>query len=303
MMWQVRFARNFAFALMPFPETLRRIKRSVFPYSTAVDPWTVEQGLRQIEMLRASGCNLAGRTVLEIGSGWQPTIPLLLRLAGARKVLMWDSQRLLDERLLAGTARALAERSALIAPRLGTAPDAVAAALRPAVAEGLDGQLEHFGLEYHAPADATATGLRDHSVDVVVSRAVLEHVPPRTIRGIFAESHRVLARDGFACHIIDNSDHWSHVDRGLSAVNFLRYPDWLWPVLCVNPLDYQNRLRHPDYVRMLAAAGFQIVHDPSSPDPVAVAAVRAMRVARRFRRFAPGQLGVITSYLVAVPAP
>ena len=101
--------------------------------------------------------------------------------------------------------------------------------------------------------------------------------------------------------MIDNSDHWSHGDPDISAVNFLRYPDWAWPLISLPPGDYQNRLRHVDYVRMLRHAGFAILLDPSVPDPVAVAAVRAMRVARRFRKFAPGQLGVITSYLVAAP--
>ncbi len=302
MLWQVKFARNFAFALLPFPDTLRRVKRVVFPYSTTLDPWTVEQGLRQIEMLRQSGCDVRGRTVVELGSGWQPIIPLLMHLAGAERVILTDTQRLLDARLLAGTGSALCAFADLIGKRLGIAPHAVRQTLEVRSEAGLPALLARFGLEYRAPFDATATGLPDESVDVFVSRAVLEHIRPDTIRGIFRESRRILKPDGRVCHIVDNSDHWSHVDDGLSRVNFLKYPEWAWPFFCVNPLDYQNRLRHVDYIRMLKTAGFRIVHDPSVPDPVAVAAVRAMRVAKRFRKLTPGQLGVITSYLVAARA-
>jgi SAM-dependent methyltransferase len=301
MRWQLRYTRNVVFALLPFPQTLRRVKRRLVPYPTTLDPWVLEQGLRQIELVRASGLEPRGRTVLELGSGWQPVIPLLFRLAGAARVIMMDSQRLLDHALLAGTARNLAGYSAQIARRLGVSAAEIEAALAVPEQADFDALAHHFGLEYRAPADAAASGLADASVDIVISRAVLEHVPPPTIERLFREFHRILAPDGRACHIIDNSDHWSHGDNGITAVNFLRYPDWVWPLFNVNPLDYQNRLRHHDYLRLLRETGYRVIVDASKPDPVAVSAVRAMRLAKRFRRALPGHLGVLTSYVVARP--
>lgn len=302
MIWQLRFARNVAFALAPFPQTLRRLKRSVSPAAAVLDPWTVEQGLRQVALLGESGFELRGKDVLVFGRQGQPVLPLVFALAGARRVVLLDRERDLDLGALVDTAERLAEYAELIGARIGAAPDLVRAALVPPRRASLEAALAHFGFEYHADGDPAASGLAPASVDVIASRAELEHVRPPTVQRVFAESRRLLASGGRLCHVIDNSDHWSHVDRDISAVNFLRYPDWLWPVFTLNPGDYQNRLRHVDYIRMLKAAGFRVLVDPSVPDPVAVAAVRAMRVARRFRKFAPGQLGVMTSYLVAARA-
>jgi SAM-dependent methyltransferase len=302
MIWQFRLARNFAYALAPFPQTLRRLKRSVSPRAPALDLWTVTQGLRQVALVRDSGGEIDGRTVLVFGTMLRPALPLLFALAGARRVLMLDRGHALDRDALVDTAERLAEHAAQIAPVVGASPEVVRAALAPPAGESFAGLLERFHLDYRPKADPEHLDVPDGSVDVIASRAALEHMPPQAVARALAESRRVLAPDGRVCHVIDNSDHWSHGDPDISAVNFLRYPDWAWPLIVLPPGDYQNRLRHVDYVRMLRHAGFAILLDPSVPDPVAVAAVRAMRVARRFRKFAPGQLGVITSYLVAAPA-
>jgi SAM-dependent methyltransferase len=299
MIWQLRFARNVAVSLAPFPQTLRRLKRSVSPAAASLDPWTVEQGLRQVALLGESGFALRGKDVMVFGRLGQPVLPLLFALAGARRVSMLDRGQDLDLGALVDTAERLAEYAEVAGDRLDAAPELVRAALVPPRRASFEATLAHFGLAYHPRCDPASTGLAPASVDVIASRAELEHLRPQTVQRIFAESRRLLATGGRLCHVIDNSDHWSHVDRDISAVNFLRYPEWLWPVFAINPGDYQNRLRHVDYIRMLKAAGFRVLVDPSVPDPVAVAAVRAMRVARRFRRFAPGQLGVMTSYLVA----
>lgn len=301
MIWQFRLARNYAYALAPFPRTLRRLKHSVSPRAPSLDAWTVEQGLRQVSLVRESGMPIAGRSVLVFGGMSRPALPLLFALAGARRVLMLDRGAALDRDTLVDTAERLAEHAPRIAPVIGASEAVVRAALVPPAGESFAGLLERYHLDYRVDADAARITLPAGSVDVVASRAVLEHMVPTVVARIFAESRRVLAPGGRVCHVIDNSDHWSHGNPDISAVNFLRYPDWVWPLIVLPPGDYQNRLRHVDYVRMLRHAGFSILLDPSVPDPVAVAAVRAMRVARRFRKFAPGQLGVITSFLVAAP--
>ena len=82
-------------------------------------------------------------------------------------------------------------------------------------------------------AIAATSDLPDASLDVVTSRAVLEHVPPDVIQDIFNESFRLLNANGLACHIIDNSDHWQHGDLRLSRVNFLRFSDFTFRLTCM----------------------------------------------------------------------
>ena len=52
-------------------------------------------------------------------------------------------------------------------------------------------------------------------------------------------------------HVIDNSDHWPQRNTHISKVNFLKYP----------ALNYQNGLRHSEYLDMLNEAGFDTVRE------------------------------------------
>ena len=167
MMWQFRLARNFAYALAPFPQTLRRLKRSVSARAPALDPWTVEQGLRQVALVRESGGEIAGRTVLVFGSMWRPALPLLFALAGARRVVMLDRGQGLDRDALVDTAQRLADHAARIAPVIGAPAEVVAAALASPSGESFAGLLERFHLDYRAKVDPACIPLPDGSVDVL----------------------------------------------------------------------------------------------------------------------------------------
>ena len=129
-------------------------------------------------MLDRAGVHPRGRVVLEVGSGWWPIIPLMMRLAGAHRVYLVDTQRLLDVQLLRGIAGKLREHADAIAVRLGADAAYVRAMLDCPDDAPLAELLEHFRLVYLAPADATALALDDGSIDIAISRAVFEHIPP-----------------------------------------------------------------------------------------------------------------------------
>lgn len=299
MKWQVRLLKNSLFALLPFPQTARKLKRRFLPYPAAIDPWTLEQGLQQVELLRSAGFDFRGKTILELGTGWQPIIPLLFRLAGVGEVLMVDAQRLLDVRLLRETAQNLTEKRRLIADRLGMSEGEVVRCLAIEPAADLEHMLVSFRLRYLAPADAGALGLPSGSIDAVTSRAVLEHIPPTVIARLFAEFARLLRPRGMMCHMIDNSDHWEHGDKSISRVNFLKFEDSVWRITLLNPLDYQNRLRHFEYLALLQQAGFRVVKDASVPDTDAMGALEHMRICSRYSDAPREQLAILTSNLVA----
>jgi hypothetical protein len=225
---------------------LRRAKRWIRPYPTDVPEWTLEEGLRLIEMLREAGCPVRGAEVLEVGSGWRPIIPLRFGLAGAARVVMIDTQPLMDGAVFAGTVANLGRHAPRISSRLGLEERSVRAVLTAPSAD-LAELLERFRMEYHAPCNLISSPLPDGGFDVVTSRAVLEHVPPVVLRPLLGRVFRLLRAGGWTCHAVDNSDHWSHADGRLSRVNFLRHSDRYFGLFnWFNPLDYQNRLRHPE---------------------------------------------------------
>src|SRR4030095_6401923 len=110
MPWQLKFLRSSAFALLPGSTWLRTIKRKFVPYPVQLDALTFDNAFEMIAMLDRAGVHPRGRVVLEVGSGWWPIIPLMMRLAGARRVYLVDTQRLLDVHLLRGIAGKLRER-------------------------------------------------------------------------------------------------------------------------------------------------------------------------------------------------
>jgi SAM-dependent methyltransferase len=299
MWWQIKWARNAFFGVLPFTDALRRIKRRLRPYPTDIPEWTLEEGVRLLGMLREAGCTIRGASILEIGSGWRPIIPLLFSLAGARRVVMVDTQRLLDEGTFSGVVSNLATRAPRLATQLETDENTVRSALA-APPRKLDQLLSRFRMQYLAPCDLISTALSDGEFDVVVSRAVLEHVPPNILQPLLHRVFSLLRPGGLTCHAVDNSDHWSHADKRLSRVNFLRYSDRVFGFLNrFNPLDYQNRLRHPEYIELLRQSGLEVIISRSDPEPKAMVDLKALPVAARFQAFPVEDLARLDSYFVA----
>jgi hypothetical protein len=187
----------------------------------------------------------AGR-FFEFGAGWDLHIPQLLYCLGVEHQIVVDLRRLLRADLVFEVRDRLVRAEAFSLPR------------RPPVVDDLDGYLSAIGVDYRAPADARKTGLPSCSIDFVTSTNTLEHIPPVEISAILGECRRLLAGSGLMSFQIDYRDHYSYFDDRVSVYNFLRYSDRQWR-LHNPPLHYQNRLRHSDYLRLFAAAGFEVL--------------------------------------------
>lgn len=304
MPWQVTCFLNNAKGLIPFRDQLRRLKRSVCGFEPGADrdAWTIREGIKQINSIRPH-IDMQSATILEVGSGWQPLIPMLYSLAGARQVIMTDLNPLLDLVSFVASLKSLEANTAVIQSELGVSAAAVSDFVRAGRAGGtLNELLPKLRMQYRAPCDMQRSGMSAGSVDAVMSRAVLEHIPPQVIQGIFNETARILKPGGVTCHIVDNSDHWEHVDHSLSRVNFLKYSDGLFRLTYISDLHYQNRLRHSQYRQMLEKAGLAVVAEESEIDDKARSSLREMTVAPRFRQFSEDDLATITSFYLARPA-
>jgi SAM-dependent methyltransferase len=212
---------------------------------------------------------------------------------------MTDLRPLLHKSSLQATVDSLRANADLIGDELPVDRDALDSFLQSACGADLEGSLHRLRLRYLAPCDVRRTTLPSGSVDAVVSRAVLEHIPPEIVRDIFRESARIVRTGGVACHIVDNSDHWEHRDKGISRINFLKYSDAAFRWTCVSGLNYQNRLRHSEYRRMLEDAGFEIERDEKTIDPEALELLERFPVAPRFKRFLKDDLATVTSFFLA----
>lgn len=92
------------------------------------------------------------------------------------------------------------------------------------------------------------------SIDLIVSRTVLEHIPVPVLTELLAGLCPRLAPGGLAVHL---------VDRSISPVQFL---GWSESRHCfVNWLtgDGENRLRHHEHPPLFRAAGYRVLREES----------------------------------------
>ena len=120
--------------------------------------------------------------------------------------------------------------------------------------------LEHYGIYYIAPYDATKIHLSDKSIDACISTNTLEHIPKGDIILIFSELYKKLKDEGIASLIIDYSDHYAHTDNNISLLNFLKYSQHQWKRYN-HKIHFQNRLRHYEYIAIFEKIGFKAIKE------------------------------------------
>jgi len=113
-----------------------------------------------------------------------------------------------------------------------------------------DDLFNFYNIKYISPC-TTQNLIEEKKVfDLCVSTNTLEHFSIKDLRMLFKDLGIVLKKNGYISAIIDYSDHYSHTDRNISELNFLRYSEKQWQNYN-NTYLYQNRLRHDDYVKLL----------------------------------------------------
>ncbi len=220
-----------------------------------------------LSYLRDCEFDVLGSTLFEIGTGWYPTLPICFSLAGARRIITYDIVRHIDADLTFRMIAALESHLESVAESCGSSVDEIHDRyLELLQAEDTDALLKRARVEFRAPADARATKLPPGSIDLVYSNSVMEHVPKDSIRDLMRESRRILRPGGLALHNVACNDHYAHTDSRISFVNYLQYSESQWRKWN-NPLQYQNRLRAPEFLDLATESGLEIILKRTSVRP------------------------------------
>lgn len=287
-------------SVLPFRAQLRSQKRALVPYRSTPknDEGLLAQSLRMVNALRKASISLAGKTVVEIGTGWIPILPMVFHLAGAERVITVDQERLMDRSTFRHGANFIRQNLARECERLEIDSSLLSEDRVPATFGGnLRQMCDAFGIDYVAPSDFLALG--QGRSDFIVSRTVLEHIPPELLKAIFRHSHNVLRPGGTLCHSIDMSDHNEHVNHSISRLDFLRYDDVEWAKRAKDPLHYQNRLRLSDFEKLFSDTGWNIVSATREPNPRALRELGTLQIDKRFSSKSPEDLATLTSIVIA----
>lgn len=298
--WRWAFAKNCLKTVLPFKNQLRafRARRSYAPVPDHFHT-VIEGAIWQVKVLSEVSFDLNGKRALEIGSGWYPIMPLVFRLGGAEHVVLSDSEPLIQAANLVKTVAFLRKHKAQVLEGLGISDAGFERVLGVELSGDRDAMLAQLGLSYVMVDDGWS---RVPEVDIIFSHTCLEHIPPHILQSVFADSKRVLRPGGILSHGIDHSDHRSHIDPKLSRIDFLRYSDATWQLLCIDPLDYTNRLRHSAYVAMLKESGFELMLERAIPDGRIAYDVKTLPLWGRFRELSDVDLNTTWSHLIARPA-
>lgn len=211
-------------------------------------------------------------TVLELGTGWFLTVPVALYLMGVNRIITVDINDLAHPQLMREMLAVFAalplddwrERLPAIQPDRLENLRQVAAQINQAAHDddAVTVACAAFGIE-RIIGDAAQLALPSASVDFIISNTTLEHIPQPVLIAIFAHFKTLLAADGLMSHRTDMGDHYAHGDNSITHYNYLRYNDFVWGFFN-NALQYQNRLRLPDYQRLHTDTGFNIVFEDIS---------------------------------------
>jgi SAM-dependent methyltransferase len=262
-----------------------------------VDDWRI-----MMEHLGAVGVDVDSATLVEIGTGWYPTFPFCLYLAGAGRIYTFDLNHLIKVDMVHQLADRLAAHVALIA-RLGKRSEDEVKAEQVALVASLAGgallaQATGGIVDYRAPADASHTSLLADSVDIVFSNSVLEHVPPPMIEACFAEAWRILRPGGVMFHSVNCGDHYAYTDRSIHQLHYLQFSEDEW-ARWNNDFLYQNRLRAIDFVATARRAGFTIEVDASRVMPERLALLDRIIVHPAFAHYTREQLAITNIDFIA----
>lgn len=234
---------------------------------------------------------LHDKHIMEYGPGDLPGVALLMIAHGARHVVCVD--RFAMVRMSPKNARIaeiMLER--LPQPQRDRANACFKQPGHPG--SGFDAKC----IEYRVQPNGLS-GLAN-AVDLVISRAVLEHVNdlPATFRDMYA----ALKPGGIALHLVDLKSHGLHRDNPL---DFLSWPTWLWAAM-YSAKGVPNRLRVDAYRDAVRQSGLETV----ALTPTALAAeadVRAIRteLAAPFKSLSDADLSCLGFWLVCrkPPAP
>ncbi len=227
--------------------------------------------------LRDYGRPVSGARVLEVGTGHRIHMPLAFYLAGARSIVTLDLHPILKPDLVMQAVAQLIEHQGEAARLLQSIADPETVSRRIldlAEARTFPELAAIMRLQYLSPADAAASDLPDHSVDIHFSHTVFEHIPRQVLVSILREASRLVTETGLICHHIDLSDHFSHADPSIGKINFLKFSSDQWRGIDNDRFGYQNRLRADDYVDIYKEAGQEILKWLDVVDPVALQTVQ-----------------------------
>lgn len=280
MNWKTLLIKKTLVGRLPCADNLRKLKRKISGYPPKVK--NMELTIRSYERIKTalekSGSIIKGSTILEIGSGWFPTIPILLARDGAKKIFMSDLNVHADNITFKETVNYLKLRF----------PD------NDYIQKITDFSL--LPIVYLAPFNPLE--INDKSIDIIMSNTVLEHIPRSDLFNLFSSLRSKVSDNSRMVHLVDHSDHFEHFDKSISRVEFLTWSEEKHTLINYLIKDGENRMRHHEYHQVFRDSGFKIIDEQVDLDEKTKKVVETLELVYPYSKMLPEQLAILTSIYV-----
>jgi SAM-dependent methyltransferase len=105
--------------------------------------------------------------------------------------------------------------------------------------------------------DITEKNLKiDQYYDIIISNAVLEHLPKKLLSRAVNNMYQLLKPNGLMLHQIDLRDHYNFRE----PFHFYQYSDMQWNYITNLGYFYTNRLRPSDFISLFRKNNFKIIY-------------------------------------------
>lgn len=191
--------------------------------------------------LMAAGESLSGCTLLELGPGDGITSGLLAHTQGAERIFLVDAGDYAERDILVyqNMLRALPSQSPRNADLLAC--------------KSFDELCAASGTQYLTAGLQSLKTIPSHSVDFIISQAVLEHVRLAEFVETMSELWRILKPGGINSHRVDIKDHLG------GALNNLRFSEHTWEAAWFSEAGfYTNRIRFKEMLEIFEQVGFSV---------------------------------------------
>ena len=265
----------------------------------------LKPGVETWKKIQELGYSPIEKVFLEVGTGRVPMVPVAYWLMGAKSTITIDLNPYMKEELIRESLEYISDNKEEIQKLFGSLLDKKRLDkllyFYKSSTFSTSSFLEFCQIKYIAPGNAAKTRLKEKSIDFHTSYTVFEHIPPMVLKEIIKEGNRIISDGGLFIHRIDYSDHFSHSDKTISAINFLQYSDSEWNRYAGNRYMYMNRLRHDDFLNMFESLGHRIVLNSPEVDKQSLDLLRSgsLQLNERFKTKSEDMLSIRDSWIAS----
>jgi cyclopropane fatty-acyl-phospholipid synthase-like methyltransferase len=247
-----------------------------------------------LAQLERSGAIRDGLRLMEIGTGWVHWEALFVRCFYDVSIVVmdvWDNRQFAGFKAYAAELGRRLDETQRSEDQKRRARHVLADVAR---CTSFDEAYDLLGFRYVIGVENAYGSIGDSELDAIFSSDVLEHVSASAIPEMSREHLRMLKPGGVSSHQVVPYDHLCIYDRRVNNKNYLRYDDTVWNRFFANDVQYVNRIQMSEWAHLFEEAGFEVECQPTCQVDVS-----SLKIADRFRRLPPSDLGVTVFHLMA----